>query len=89
MGVEICESAVTLFSPDLQLPNMACSFTQTYGPPMLGRSVGPAGDSDQCGSLGFYLKVEYRESVEVFAITCHHVIAPGVFSSPLYTLLSR
>jgi len=39
-------------------------------------SIGPAGDIDQSGSLGFYLKVEYEGSIDVLAITCHHVVTP-------------
>ncbi|KAK3344241.1 hypothetical protein B0T25DRAFT_556493 [Lasiosphaeria hispida] len=77
MGIEICESAVTYFGSDFQLPGVGCSFAQAYGQPMLGTSIGPAGDSGQTGSLGFYLKVEYQGNTDVLAITCHHVIAPG------------
>ena len=82
MGVEICQSTVTFFGPDLLLPNTASSFAQTYGPPMLGMSIGPAGDSGQSGSLGPYLKVEYEGSINVCAITCHHVVAPGMYLFP-------
>ena len=46
--------------------------------PMLGTSIGPTGNSDSTGSLGFYLKIEYHEGTEVFAVTCHHVVAPGM-----------
>ena len=87
MGVEICQSTVTFFGTELLLPNTASSFSQTYGPPMLGMSTGPAGDSGQSGSLGLYLKVEYEGSIDVFAITCHHVVAPGIYLfPPEYTL---
>ncbi|KAK0707315.1 hypothetical protein B0H67DRAFT_647512 [Lasiosphaeris hirsuta] len=77
MGVEICESAVTFFGPDLLLLDTAYSFAQTYGPPTLGIGIGPADGSGQSGSLGFYLKVEYEGSIDVLALTCHHVVAPG------------
>jgi hypothetical protein len=78
MGVEICQSAVAFFGTDLVLPETAHSFTQTYGPPILGIGIGPAGNSGQSGSLSFYLKVEYQGNMDIFAITCHHVVAPGI-----------
>ncbi|KAK0711743.1 hypothetical protein B0H67DRAFT_611756 [Lasiosphaeris hirsuta] len=77
MGIEICASSVTHFGSDLEIPGQALSFDQTYGQPMLGMGISPAGDSSQMGSLGFYLKVEYPDHVEVLALTCHHVVAPG------------
>jgi hypothetical protein len=77
MGVVIGEATVVCFGSDFALPSTGYSFTEVYGPPMLGTSLGPAGNSDQSGSLGFYLKVEHQGSVDVVAITCHHVVAPG------------
>jgi len=87
MGVEICESAVTRFCPALLLTDTTWSFSQTYGPPMLGMGIGLAGNCDQSGSLGFYLKVEYEGNIQGFAITCHHIVAPGISLPALHPYL--
>jgi len=87
MGVEICEAEAVYFNPalDASISGMGMSFEQVYNTnnPMLGTSIGPTGDGDSTGSLGFYVKIEYHGKTEAFAVTCHHVVAPGNASPSL------
>lgn len=81
MGVEICEAeAVHLNSTTERFASgIGISFEQAYNEPILGTSIGPAGDASTSGSLGFYVKIERQGNMQVFAVTCHHVVAPGLY----------
>ncbi len=81
MGVEMYEANVAYFGSNFVLPDIGHSFEQAYGQTMLGTSIGPAGNRQESGSLGFYLKVEHGGDEEIMAITCHHVVAPGTYLS--------
>jgi hypothetical protein len=81
MGVEICEAeAIHLTSTsEPSIPGIGMSFEQVYNnTPTLGTSIGPAGNGSSTGSLGFYLNVEHQGKTQVFAVTCHHVVAPSM-----------
>lgn len=54
---------------------------------MLGTSIGPVGNSSASGTLGFYLKIEHQGKTEIFTVTCHHVVAPGMYITPFHMIL--
>ncbi|KAL1856297.1 hypothetical protein VTK73DRAFT_8401 [Phialemonium thermophilum] len=91
-GIELCEGEFgplqDLAPRDRYLLGLALPFEYTYSRvPQLGASVGPTdlrGESTTTGSLGLFL--ELKDDV-VLAATCHHVVAPGMRSSPGFTLL--
>lgn len=81
IGVEICEAEAINFNStsDLFISGVGISFEHAYSKPMLGTSIGPAGDGSTSGSLGFYLKIEHQGKTEVLAVTCCQFVAPGMY----------
>lgn len=66
--------------PRLTIPGIGFPLQYAYDEqPMVGTSIGTS-SSDASGSLGFYIKVQAKDSEpDYFALTCHHVIAPSTY----------